>query len=86
MPLYDYSCPHCSESFESLMKPYDPVICPKCGATGAVRSFPLVAGHRWACSAEGTGSSRASANQEEDRKLGKRERVTGMLERQARDL
>jgi putative FmdB family regulatory protein len=41
MPIYDYQCRACRHRFELLVKPDEKVNCPKCGATGAERAFPL---------------------------------------------
>jgi putative FmdB family regulatory protein len=30
MPIYDFRCVDCLKTFESLMKPWEPVQCPHC--------------------------------------------------------
>lgn len=80
MPLFEYDCPLCDREFESISKPYDPVICPHCGCNECVRRFPLIAGHQWKCSSDGA-APRKDTN-EMNRRMSKRERVTGMLDRQ----
>lgn len=45
VPLFDYSCPRCSESFEELVRSAEtPVVCPACGAEGAERRITAFAG------------------------------------------
>lgn len=84
MPIFDFDCPHCSESFESLMKPYDLVHCPKCGMQGATRRFPLVAGHVWKCNPDGAGA-RSDANFKAAKSEAKRERVRAIEDKQLKD-
>jgi putative FmdB family regulatory protein len=35
MPMFDFHCNECGKDFESLTKPYEPVVCPHCSAQGA---------------------------------------------------
>lgn len=81
MPLYEYDCPLCFKVSESLTRPWEPVICPHCGCNELVRRFPLTAGHTWKCSSDG--AAPRSDTSEKDRQAKKRERVDGMLKRQA---
>ena len=80
MPIYEYDCPLCHNPFESLIRSWDPVRCPRCGCIEVERRFPLPAQRR----TETQGGY--STCREEDRKAAKRERVSGMLERQEKKL
>jgi putative FmdB family regulatory protein len=31
MPIFDFECPNCEKTFESITSPYEPVKCPMCG-------------------------------------------------------
>ena len=84
MPLYTWDCPLCEKPFDSLSKPHDPVICPKCGCNECVRQFPLIGGHAWKCSTDGA-APRKAGNQEMGRREAKRERVTNMIAKQTED-
>ena len=34
MPIYEFRCKKCDNSFEHLVRGSDPPVCPQCGATG----------------------------------------------------
>ncbi len=43
MPLYDYHCKACSESFELLLRTSETALCPHCGSTEVEKSLSLTA-------------------------------------------
>ena len=43
MPLYEFACDACGETFEALAKPGETATCPSCGAEGARRLFTPIA-------------------------------------------
>lgn len=43
MPLYEYSCRVCEQSFEALVFDGEPIECPKCGGDNLDRLFSLPA-------------------------------------------
>lgn len=71
MMLYDFECQGCQRTFESLTKPWDPVICPYCGCTDCKRM--VSAGRTIGTSVE---------SKESKRREGKRERMAGHFQRQ----
>ena len=80
MPIYEFSCDSCHQPFESLMRPQDPVSCPHCKFNSATRLVSTFS-YKWNCSPGGSTHPKHAANQEEDRRLNKRERVTKMIEK-----
>lgn len=71
MPLYDFECCECGKKFESISKPWDPVICPHCGyqKTRRLPSAVKVIGI-------------SPESKEMKRREAKRERVAKLYERQ----
>lgn len=61
MPIYCFECQNCDHRFESLMRPYDPVECPRCKARetethnlGQIIRVPAVTSpHVWRGSSDG---------------------------------
>ena len=43
MPLYDFACEACEETFEALAKPGEAPACPTCGAERTRRLFTPIA-------------------------------------------
>ena len=43
MPLYDFACDACDETFEALAKPGEAPACPACGADRTRRLFTPIA-------------------------------------------
>lgn len=84
MPIHVIQCRACHEQSEVLSLGREPMECPNC-KTRDVDKIPAIFGYRWNCdNSGGTSPRRIAETKEEDRKAGKRERVTGMLDRQAR--
>lgn len=52
MPIYSFRCDACSHEFDFLMKPYDPVACPKCQANSATK-LVTTASYKWNAGDEG---------------------------------
>ena len=44
MPLYDFKCPACGETFEAWAAVDEAPACPECGQPGAVRQMSAFAG------------------------------------------
>lgn len=80
MPIFEFQCNECAHQFESLMKPYDPVTCPHCQMNNATKLISAVY-YKWNCDSGGSTHPKQKATQEEDRRLGKRERVTNMIKK-----
>lgn len=53
MPIFEFFCTHCDHGFESLMKPRDPIECPKCKTREVDKVPSVVGGHIWKCSSDG---------------------------------
>lgn len=51
-PIFDFHCSACDKTFESLMRPYDPVSCPHCGNTHVDKKPCVAALHVWKTSVE----------------------------------
>ena len=43
MPLFDFHCPHCKETFEALVKTPTEAACPTCGAADLERLASAIA-------------------------------------------
>lgn len=60
-PIYAFSCNECGHDFESLMRPSDPVECPKCDARESqsleqgkfVKKMSVTTQHIWKCAHDG---------------------------------
>lgn len=45
MPLYEYSCQHCQQSFELLVRQSETPACPTCAGTKLEKLFSVPAAH-----------------------------------------
>jgi putative FmdB family regulatory protein len=58
MPIFEYNCGKCDETFELLVKRYDEKVkCPKCGSTRVEKLFSLFAGSCSSCESCSSGST-----------------------------
>lgn len=75
MMLYDFECPSCKRTFESLTTPWEPVQCPHCRGQDCKRL--VSAGKTIGTSPE---------SKESKRREGKRERMDGLFSKQGAKL
>ena len=45
MPLYEYSCPDCEETFELLIRGGERAACPTCGSASVEKMLSVPAAH-----------------------------------------
>jgi putative FmdB family regulatory protein len=72
MPLYDFKCPACGETFEARTAVDETPSCPKCGQPGAERRLSSFAGP-FTVGLRGAAARRSNA-QRKAREEGRRER------------
>lgn len=61
VPIFEFQCLACGNDFDSLMRPVDPVECPRCKARICemneggiiVKKFSVTSSHIWGCSPDG---------------------------------
>lgn len=82
MPIYDFQCDECGKSFESLMKPYDPVQCPHCRSTKVKKLISFSGYYKFTNANPSSSTPKKYDHAESRRREGKRERVTRMIDRE----